>query len=91
MGYLRVSIEEARQIGEVLQQNSADRQSDLVSLKSRTSPDAVWEGRQATKYREAYERWERAEKELIEAQNQLGIQVKEIVSRYEQIENGNFV
>ena len=77
MAILRVSLEEARD-------------SDLTSLGGRVKPDAVWEGKQATSYAESYERWQAAEKNLIQAQRELGQRVEEIIARYAEIEGGNY-
>ena len=86
MGYLKVDYAGAEQIAAALKQNAEARISDINSLSSRVSPSSVWEGTAATAYQEKYEQWEQAENNLVNALEELGGVVKQIVDNFNQID-----
>ena len=86
MGYLKVDYASAEQIAATLQQNAQARISDINSLSSRVNPANVWEGAAATAYTEKYEQWKQAESTLVNALEELGGAVKQIVDNFEAID-----
>jgi WXG100 family type VII secretion target len=86
VSFLRVDFAGAQAIAAKLKSHAADSRSTLASLRTQASPEAVWEGQAAQGYREAYDRWEQAEKNLIEALDGLGVAVKQIIDNFEDID-----
>jgi WXG100 family type VII secretion target len=86
VGFLKVDYAGAEQIAAALKQNADARMSDIGSLSSRVDPSAVWEGAAATAYQEKYEQWKSAENNLVNALEQLGGVVKQIIDNFDQID-----
>src|ERR1700683_2789908 len=85
VGFLS-SMKRAQQIAALLKQNAAARESDLSSLSSRVSPQAVWQGNAATAYEDKYQQWRSAESNLIRALEELGQVVQQIITNFEQVD-----
>lgn len=85
MGYLKVDVEGAMQIASALRQNAEARQSDIASLTPRVEPSAVWEGDAATAYQEKYQQWRSAESNLVNALQELGQVVSQIITNFDQV------
>ena len=86
MGYLKVDYASAEQIAATLKQNAEARVSDINSLSSRVNPANVWEGTAASAYQEKYEQWKQAETNLVNALEELGGVVKQIIDNFDQID-----
>jgi WXG100 family type VII secretion target len=86
VGYLKVDFAGAEQIAAALKQNAEERTSDINSLSQRVNPSAVWEGDAATAYQEKYEQWRAAETNLVNALDELGGVVKQIIDNFNQID-----
>jgi WXG100 family type VII secretion target len=86
VGFLKVDYAGAEQIAATLKQNAEARLSDINTLSGQVDPSAVWEGAAATAYQEKYEQWKSAENNLVNALEQLGGVVKQIVDNFDQID-----
>jgi WXG100 family type VII secretion target len=85
VGYLKVDVEGAMQIAAALRQNADARQSDIASLTPRVEPAAVWEGDAANAYQEKYQQWRSAETNLVNALEELGHVVSQIITNFDQV------
>lgn len=85
MPFLKVDFAGAEQIAATLKQNAADRTNDINALSSRVDPSAVWEGEAATAYQEKYNNWKSAETNLVNALEELGGVVKQIIDNFDAI------
>jgi WXG100 family type VII secretion target len=83
--FLKVDFAGAEQIAATLKQNAADRTNDINTLSSRVDPSAVWEGDAATAYQEKYNNWKSAETNLVNALEELGGVVKQIIDNFDVI------
>jgi WXG100 family type VII secretion target len=83
--FLKVDFAGAEQIAATLKQNAADRTNDINTLSSRVDPSAVWEGDAATAYQEKYNNWKSAETNLVNALEELGGVVKQIIDNFDAI------
>lgn len=86
MGYLKVDYAQAEQIAAALKQNAEARIGDINSLSARANPANVWEGTAANAYQEKYEQWKQAENNLVNALEELGGVVKQIIDNFDQID-----
>lgn len=83
---LRIDVAGATAIAQKLESNAGARRDDLTSLKALAEPSAVWEGESATSYAAAFERWELAEKNLVNALEGLARAVRQIAANHDDIE-----
>jgi WXG100 family type VII secretion target len=85
VGYLKVDFAGAEQIAATLRQNAADRTNDINALSSRVDPNAIWEGEAANAYQERFNNWKAAESNLVNALEELGAVVKQIIDNFDAI------
>jgi WXG100 family type VII secretion target len=85
-GELRVDYQGAQQIARTLRQNAEARENDVRTLSTQVSPQAVWQGAAATAYQDKYEQWKTAETNLVNALEQLGQAVQQIIDNFDQID-----
>jgi WXG100 family type VII secretion target len=86
-GQLRVDFAGAQEIAKALSTAATQNQNDLHTLSSKARPDQVWAGAAAAAYQNAYDRWESAEKQLIQALDDMGRAVKTIIDNFDHIDS----
>jgi uncharacterized protein YukE len=86
MGFLKVDQTGAQAIVSSLQSNASAREADLAALSSKANPSGVWEGLSASAYENAYLQWQAAEKNLVQALQNMAAQAQKIVNNFELID-----
>jgi WXG100 family type VII secretion target len=86
VGFLKVDEAAVNQIASLLKANAAARKSDLARLGARVSPNVVWEGATPNTYEKKYQAWRAAEINLIQALDELGQVVQEIIQNFQTVD-----
>ena len=90
MATLSIDIEAARQIGASLKSAAANGFSEVQSLSARVDPSAVWTGRAAQSYLDAYNQWKKAQADLHQALESMGREVDHIAANFDAINSTTF-
>ncbi|MHC6229950.1 WXG100 family type VII secretion target [Arthrobacter sp. MMS24-T111] len=85
MGHLSLDYDGAKSLAAALKAGSQEQVAALGSLSARAEPSAVWTGQAASEYTNAYDRYQRAQKELSAALEGLGHTVATIVDNFEEV------
>ena len=85
MGHLSLDYEGAKGLAAALKAGSQEQVASLGALSARAEPSAVWTGNAASEYTYAYDRYQRAQKELSAALEGLGHTVSSIVDNFEEV------
>lgn len=85
MSYVKIQFDEVQTRAQSLATNGQKMLSDLKALASKADPAGVFDGAAATSYKNAFERWKKAQEEASEALSQLSRALKVVSENFAQV------
>lgn len=85
MSFIRMSFTEVDQIATSLTTSAQQHLADLNALAQKANPEAVWEGTAAQSYKDAFDRWSKAQQAEQQALEALARAVNTVKNNFQQI------